>query len=170
MALLHSGSDSAGPILAVSPQRCRPDHRAQLRLLALRQPAAADEQTRDARIRAGFMLVESDRSGLQAVAGLVNSGKLQINVNAVVPLEDAAKAHVLGETGRTTGKIVLSVALTRPPEGEAPAGAPSLTGPGPSCSRRSRSAHFYAANDGHEARRTPPFRTAQVCAMSTNRE
>ncbi|WP_432004160.1 zinc-binding dehydrogenase [Streptomyces sioyaensis] len=104
MALLHSGSDSAGPILAVSPQRCRPDHRAQLRLLVLRQPAPADEHTRDARIRAGFLLVEPDRSGLQAVAGLVNSAKLQVNVNAVVPLEDAAKAHVVNETGRTTAR------------------------------------------------------------------
>ncbi|MFG2861480.1 zinc-binding dehydrogenase [Streptomyces sioyaensis] len=40
----------------------------------------------------------------------MDSGKLQVNVDAVVPLEDAAKAHALGETGRTTGKIVLSVA------------------------------------------------------------
>ncbi|MFI0906055.1 zinc-binding dehydrogenase [Streptomyces sioyaensis] len=51
------------------------------------------EQARDARIRAGFVLVEPDRSGLQAVADLMNSGKLQVNVDAVVPLEVAAKAH-----------------------------------------------------------------------------
>lgn len=68
------------------------------------------EQAREARIRAGFMLVEPDRSGLQAVADLVNSGKLRVLIDTVVPLEDAAKAHALGETGRTTGKIVLSVA------------------------------------------------------------
>ncbi|MCL7489964.1 NADP-dependent oxidoreductase [Streptomyces sp. MCA2] len=70
-------------------------------------PAA---QAREARVRAGFMLVEPDRAGLQAVAGLVDSGKLRVAVDTVVPLEEAAKAHTLGETGRTTGKIVLTVA------------------------------------------------------------
>lgn len=40
----------------------------------------------------------------------MNSGKLQVNVDTVLPLEEAAQAHTLGETGRTTGKIVLSVA------------------------------------------------------------
>ncbi|WP_326619660.1 NADP-dependent oxidoreductase [Streptomyces decoyicus] len=70
-------------------------------------PAA---QAREARVRAGFLLVEPDRAGLQAVAGLVDSGKLRVTVDTVVPLEEAAKAHTLGETGRTTGKIVLTVA------------------------------------------------------------
>lgn len=70
-------------------------------------PAA---QAREARIRAGFMIVEPDQAGLRAVADLVNSGKLQVTVDTVLPLEEAAKAHTLGETGRTTGKIVLSVA------------------------------------------------------------
>ncbi|MFC9228152.1 NADP-dependent oxidoreductase [Streptomyces decoyicus] len=70
-------------------------------------PAA---QAREARIRAGFLIVEPDRAGLQAVAGLVDSGELRVAVDTVVPLEEAAKAHVLGETGRTTGKIVLAVA------------------------------------------------------------
>ncbi|MGX1755611.1 NADP-dependent oxidoreductase [Streptomyces lydicus] len=70
-------------------------------------PAA---QAREAGIRAGFLLVEPDQTGLRAVADLVNSGKLQVTVDTVLPLEEAAKAHTLGETGRTTGKIVLSVA------------------------------------------------------------
>ncbi|MFE3882660.1 NADP-dependent oxidoreductase [Streptomyces lydicus] len=70
-------------------------------------PAA---QARETGIRAGFLLVEPDQTGLRAVADLVNSGKLQVTVDTVLPLEEAAKAHTLGETGRTTGKIVLSVA------------------------------------------------------------
>ncbi|MGW7023590.1 NADP-dependent oxidoreductase [Streptomyces decoyicus] len=70
-------------------------------------PAA---QAREARVRAGFLLVEPDRAGLQAVAGLVDSGRLRVTVDTVLPLEEAAKAHTLGETGRTTGKIVLTVA------------------------------------------------------------
>ncbi|AZS73012.1 NADPH:quinone reductase [Streptomyces lydicus] len=68
------------------------------------------DRAREAGVRAAFVLVEPDRAGLQAVAELVNTGKLQVNVDTVFPLEDAAKAHALGETGRTTGKIVLTVA------------------------------------------------------------
>ncbi|MEU8679747.1 NADP-dependent oxidoreductase [Streptomyces sp. NPDC048611] len=68
------------------------------------------DQAREAGVRTAFVLVEPDRSGLQAVADLVNAGKLRVNVETAVPLEDAAKAHALGETGRTTGKIVLTVA------------------------------------------------------------
>lgn len=61
-------------------------------------------------IRAVFMLVEPDRQGLHEITELVGSGRLRVIVDAVFPLEDAAEAHRLGETGRTTGKIVLSVA------------------------------------------------------------
>lgn len=60
-------------------------------------------------IRAGFMLVEPDRRALLAVTDLVETGKLKVHVDAVFPLADAAKAHELGETGKTTGKLVLTV-------------------------------------------------------------
>ncbi|GAA5609853.1 NADP-dependent oxidoreductase [Streptomyces platensis] len=78
-------------------------------ILPLAETFPAD-QAREAGVRAVFVLVEPDRSGLQAVAGLVDSGELTVNIDTVVPLEEAAKAHTLGETGRTTGKIVLTVA------------------------------------------------------------
>ncbi|BCK69921.1 hypothetical protein Srufu_038740 [Streptomyces libani subsp. rufus] len=78
-------------------------------ILPLDETFPAD-QAREAGVRAVFVLVEPDRSGLQAVAGLVDSGELSVNIDTVVPLEEAAKAHTLGETGRTTGKIVLTVA------------------------------------------------------------
>ncbi|MGW1124275.1 NADP-dependent oxidoreductase [Streptomyces sp. NPDC002526] len=61
-------------------------------------------------VRAVFMLVEPDHAGLRAVASLVEDGHLRVIVDEVFPLEEAAKAHAHGETGRTTGKIVLSVA------------------------------------------------------------
>ena len=35
--------------------------------------------------------------------------RLRVNIDTVLPLEQAANAHELGETGRTTGKIILSV-------------------------------------------------------------
>jgi NADPH:quinone reductase-like Zn-dependent oxidoreductase len=60
-------------------------------------------------ITADFMLVEPDHAGMQAVAALVESGKLRVVVDTVFPLAEAARAHALGEAGRTSGKIVLAV-------------------------------------------------------------
>lgn len=71
------------------------------------------EQARAAGVRAVFMLVEPDQAGLREIAALVDSGQLRAEIAAAVPLEEAAKAHELGETGRTAGKIVLSVATNQ---------------------------------------------------------
>ncbi|MFF9343856.1 MULTISPECIES: NADP-dependent oxidoreductase [unclassified Streptomyces] len=60
-------------------------------------------------VRVESLLVEADHAGMNAVAGLAASGALRAHVEAVFPLADAAKAHALGETNRTTGKIVLTV-------------------------------------------------------------
>ncbi|WP_371404668.1 NADP-dependent oxidoreductase [Kribbella sp. NBC_00662] len=46
---------------------------------------------------------------LDAIAGLVDGGALRVSVEQVFPLEHAAKAHELSETGRATGKLVLTV-------------------------------------------------------------
>ncbi|GAB2957938.1 hypothetical protein GCM10023080_016980 [Streptomyces pseudoechinosporeus] len=54
-------------------------------------------------------VVEADRAGMQAIADLVETGALRARIEATFPLAEAAKAHALGETGRTTGKIVLTV-------------------------------------------------------------
>lgn len=61
-------------------------------------------------VRVETLLVEADRAGMSAVAELVEAGSLRAHVEATFPLADAAKAHALGETDRTTGKIVLVVA------------------------------------------------------------
>lgn len=60
-------------------------------------------------IRYESLLVEADRAGMQAIADLVETGALRAHIEATFPLAEAAKAHTLGETGRTTGKIVLTV-------------------------------------------------------------
>ncbi|MEU8030048.1 NADP-dependent oxidoreductase [Streptomyces sp. NPDC049099] len=67
------------------------------------------EEAEAAGVRAVFMLVEPDHAGLRGIASLVEQGCLRVLVDQVFPLEEAARAHALGETGRTTGKIVLSV-------------------------------------------------------------
>ncbi|RRS02249.1 NADP-dependent oxidoreductase [Glycomyces terrestris] len=62
-----------------------------------------------ARVRAGFVLVEPDWSGMRALSALIAAGKLRPHVAETYPLEEVAKAHESLQTGRTTGKIVLTV-------------------------------------------------------------
>jgi len=56
-----------------------------------------------------FLLVEPDHAGMLALADLVEKGQLRVVIDSVFPLAEAAKAHELGEGGRTTGKIVLEL-------------------------------------------------------------
>ncbi|MFD8737373.1 NADP-dependent oxidoreductase [Streptomyces sp. NPDC059618] len=75
-------------------------------------PVGSDEFYEEAErlgVRAVRMLVDADRSGMEAVADLVEKGALRATVAETFPLADAAKAHALGDTGRTTGKLVLVV-------------------------------------------------------------
>ncbi|WP_220040089.1 NADP-dependent oxidoreductase [Nonomuraea aridisoli] len=60
-------------------------------------------------IRSEAILVEPDYGAMRALAALVDAGALRAEVAAAMPLADAVKAHELGETNRTTGKIVLTV-------------------------------------------------------------
>ncbi|MET9777247.1 NADP-dependent oxidoreductase [Streptomyces sp. NPDC006367] len=60
-------------------------------------------------VRAVRMLVDADRAGMREIAGLVESGALRATVERTFPLSDAAQVHALGDTGRTTGKLVLVV-------------------------------------------------------------
>ncbi|MET9386751.1 NADP-dependent oxidoreductase [Streptomyces sp. NPDC002928] len=60
-------------------------------------------------VRAVRMLVDADRTGMQAIAELVEEGKLRATIAGTFPLADAAQAHALGDTGRTTGKLVLTI-------------------------------------------------------------
>ncbi|MFD6496435.1 NADP-dependent oxidoreductase [Streptomyces sp. NPDC060188] len=75
-------------------------------------PVGSDEFYEEAErlgVRAIRMLVDADQAGMRAVAGLVEEGSLRATVAETFPLSDAAKAHALGETGRTAGKLVLTV-------------------------------------------------------------
>ncbi|MFF2100658.1 NADP-dependent oxidoreductase [Streptomyces sp. NPDC058202] len=75
-------------------------------------PVGSDEFYEEAErlgVRAIRMLVDADQAGMRAIAGLVEEGALRATVAETFPLSDAAKAHALGETGRTAGKLVLTV-------------------------------------------------------------
>lgn len=60
-------------------------------------------------LRAAFIIVEPDDGTLKEITELIETGHLRAVVDTVLPLEEAAKAHELSETGRTRGKIVLTV-------------------------------------------------------------
>lgn len=72
-----------------------------------RETIASEAERLGARVE--LMLVEADQAGMRAVVELVESGRLHAEIAGVFPLAEAAKAHALGETNRTTGKLVLSV-------------------------------------------------------------
>jgi NADPH:quinone reductase-like Zn-dependent oxidoreductase len=55
------------------------------------------------------ILVHPSRADLEYFAGLVVDGKLKSHISQTFPLERVADAHRAQETGRTVGKIVLSV-------------------------------------------------------------
>jgi NADPH:quinone reductase-like Zn-dependent oxidoreductase len=78
----------------------------------IRVPSASDieallDRSGD-RVRVTGILVEPDRVGMEALAGLVETGALRAHVAQTLPLEHAARAHELGETGHTQGKLVLT--------------------------------------------------------------
>ncbi|MEU8733298.1 NADPH:quinone reductase [Streptomyces sp. CS113] len=75
-------------------------------------PVGSDEFYEEADrlgVRAVRMLVDADRAGMEEIARLVESGKLRATIAETFPLTEAARAHAVGETGRTTGKLVLVV-------------------------------------------------------------
>ncbi|MGW7256693.1 NADP-dependent oxidoreductase [Streptomyces sp. NPDC054834] len=73
-------------------------------------PVGSDDFGQEAErlgVRAVRMLVDASRSGMKAIAELVEEGKLRATIAGTFPLAAAAEAHALGDTGRTTGKLVL---------------------------------------------------------------
>lgn len=73
-------------------------------------PGGSDELYEEAErlgVRALRMLVDADRGGMEAIGDLAGTGKLRATIAGTFPLAGAAEAHALGDTGRTTGKLVL---------------------------------------------------------------
>jgi NADPH:quinone reductase-like Zn-dependent oxidoreductase len=67
------------------------------------------EEARSKGLRAGAFLVEPDGASLARIARLADEGKLDVEVEDVLPLAQAAEAHRRGAAGRTRGKLVLRV-------------------------------------------------------------
>jgi NADPH:quinone reductase-like Zn-dependent oxidoreductase len=79
--------------------------------LLISVPSAADvEPLRAAaagRVRVTGILVEPDRTSMDAIAALASAGKLRQRIGRTLPLGQAAYAHELGESGRAGGKMIL---------------------------------------------------------------
>lgn len=60
-------------------------------------------------VRAALVMVEPDGHALEKLAALVRAGLLRVELDTVLQLAEASKAHEIGERGRTRGKIVLEV-------------------------------------------------------------
>jgi NADPH:quinone reductase-like Zn-dependent oxidoreductase len=70
---------------------------------------AAIEQAQRRGLRATGFLVEPDPVGLAGITGLIEAGRLQVRVDRVFALEEAAEAHRLAESSHGGGKVALRV-------------------------------------------------------------
>jgi NADPH:quinone reductase-like Zn-dependent oxidoreductase len=79
--------------------------------LLISVPSSADlEPLRAAaagRVRVTGILVEPDRVGMEAIAALASAGQLRQRIARTFPLDQAARAHELGEDGQAGGKMIL---------------------------------------------------------------
>ncbi|MBB2948604.1 NADPH:quinone reductase-like Zn-dependent oxidoreductase [Actinoplanes lutulentus] len=71
-------------------------------------PSVFDAAQRDGKRAVGF-LVEPDGTALTEIAQLIDAGAVHVEVAEAFPLERAADAHRALETGRTRGKLVLTI-------------------------------------------------------------
>lgn len=79
------------------------------RLIGVSSGTGAAAEAGAGRVRVSYLLVEPDHVGLEALAELAERGALRVRVARTLPLEQAARAHVLGERGGLEGKLVLTV-------------------------------------------------------------
>lgn len=60
-------------------------------------------------VRQAFVFIQPDAAVLAELAGLVDTGKLKVYVEAVLPLAEAKRAQELSQGGHVRGKIVLKI-------------------------------------------------------------
>jgi NADPH:quinone reductase-like Zn-dependent oxidoreductase len=71
--------------------------------------APAEDRASAAGVRGLFVMTEPSATALEKIAELVDNGKLRPVVGAEYALAEAGKAQELSQTGRSRGKIVLTV-------------------------------------------------------------
>lgn len=76
-------------------------------------PSAASEGLEEKAAAAGLtgskFLVQSDGKNMHEIAGLLGQGIIRSHISAIYPFDQVQTAHLQIETGKTRGKIVLSL-------------------------------------------------------------
>ncbi|MYW63712.1 zinc-binding dehydrogenase [Streptomyces sp. SID8379] len=75
----------------------------------LSDPGVIAEDGEARGVRCARVAVQPSGATLRKVAALMAAGRIRPHVSAVLPLAEAGKAHEMSGTGRTQGKIVLTV-------------------------------------------------------------
>ncbi len=78
-------------------------------LVALIGGPPTDEGAKALGVRQTVMWVQPNPAELAEIGSLAVAGKIRVLIDAVLPLQEAAKAHEMSQTERTRGKIVLKV-------------------------------------------------------------
>lgn len=97
----------------VSLQGCAPLVHAGTRIVLL-SPVATEQDLRIGPATSQLLIARADGAQLEAIAQLAAQGRLRPQIGAVLPLEDAARAHEMSESQHTRGKILLRVAPDDP--------------------------------------------------------
>jgi NADPH:quinone reductase-like Zn-dependent oxidoreductase len=75
------------------------------RLVSIASPPSYSERG----VVASYVFVRPDGELLEELAALADDGRLVVDIEEVLPLEEAARAHELSEAGHVRGKLVLRV-------------------------------------------------------------
>jgi NADPH:quinone reductase-like Zn-dependent oxidoreductase len=73
------------------------------------EPPSA-EKAKAQGIKGEFFIVEPDRTQLEEIGRLIDTGRLRAFVDSVLPIEQARQAFKQGLKGHSRGKIVLRIA------------------------------------------------------------
>ncbi|MFI5763154.1 NADP-dependent oxidoreductase [Streptomyces sp. NPDC051563] len=111
---MHTGLSAADPFDVVLDTVGGPVQQASWRLLRpggtlITLPEPLDEAHRLPGINARRVIVTPDGETLHRIGTLIDSGVVHVEVQAVLPLEEAAEAHRISAEGRVRGKLALSL-------------------------------------------------------------
>ena len=70
----------------------------------------SEEKSKAHNVRSSYVIIQPNAGQLSEIADLVDQGKIQTHLEKLFPLQQAKDAHLLSQTGRVSGKIVLQVA------------------------------------------------------------
>jgi NADPH:quinone reductase-like Zn-dependent oxidoreductase len=82
--------------------------------IVLLSPVATEQDMQIGPVSSQILIARADGAQLEQIAQLAVQGRLRPQIAAVLPLEQAARAHAMSESHHTRGKILLRVAPDDP--------------------------------------------------------